>query len=63
MKYKIEIIEKLAMTVEIEASSAKDALNQVAKKYWDEEIIVEGSKGVDVEFHVYSVDGIIEEII
>jgi len=55
MKYKVEIIEKLAMTVEIEASSAKEALNQVAKKYWDEEIIVE-DKGVDVEFHVSSVD-------
>ena len=50
MKYKVEIVEKLTMSVETEASSAEEALEQVAKKYWKEEIIVESKKGSDVEF-------------
>ena len=52
MRYKVEIVEKLAMSVEVESSSAEEALAQVEKKYWNEEIIVESSTGVGVEFFV-----------
>ena len=57
MKYSVEIIEKLSMLVEVEASSADEALKQVAKKYWNEEIVVESSKRADVEFLVTPVEG------
>jgi hypothetical protein len=52
MKYKVEIVEKLSMFVEVEASSAEEALGRVTKKYWNEEIIVESTQGPDVEFFV-----------
>jgi hypothetical protein len=52
MKYKVEIVEKLSIFFEEEASSAEEALGRVAKKYWNEEIIVESTQGPDVEFFV-----------
>ena len=52
MRYKVEIVESLAMTVKIEASSAEDALRQVEEKYYGEEIVVESGKGQGVEFIV-----------
>jgi hypothetical protein len=52
MKYKVEIIEKLAMSVEVEASSEEEALERVARRYRNEEIVVESSTGADVEFLV-----------
>jgi hypothetical protein len=52
MKYKVEIVEKLSMFVEVEASSAEEALGRVTKKYWNEEIIVESSQRPNVEFFV-----------
>ncbi len=52
MKYKVEIVEKLTMSVDVEASSAEEAPEQVVKRYRNEEIIVESSEGVDVEFAV-----------
>jgi hypothetical protein len=52
MKYKVEIVEKLSMSVEVEASSPEEAVGQVSKRYWNEEIIIESSKGPDVEFFV-----------
>jgi hypothetical protein len=53
MKFRVEIVEKIAMSVEVEASTEEEALAQVTKKYWNEEIIVESDKGVDVDFRVY----------
>ena len=50
MKYLVKIIETLAMDVEIEASSAEEAINQVAKLYRDETIVVESNARPDVEF-------------
>ena len=50
MKYQVKIIETLAMTIEIEAPSSSEAVNQVKNKYWNEEIVVESSAGPDVEF-------------
>jgi hypothetical protein len=52
MKYKVEIVEKISMFVEVETSSSGKALGEVAKRYWNGEIIVESSKGPDVEFFV-----------
>ena len=52
MKYKVEIIEKIAMSVEVEAPSAEEARNLVEKKYRNEEIVVESDKRPDVEFLV-----------
>jgi hypothetical protein len=56
MKYKVEIVEKLTMAVIVESLSAKEALRQVAKKYWNEEIIVESDKGPDVTFQVILIE-------
>jgi hypothetical protein len=52
MKYKIEIVEKISMSVEMEASSAEEALGQVREKYWNGKIVVESDKSPDVEFFV-----------
>jgi len=40
----------LAMTIEVEALSSEEAVNQVKNKYWNEEIVVESSARPDVEF-------------
>jgi hypothetical protein len=53
MKYKVEIIEKLSMSVEVEASSAEEAFKRVSEKYWNEQIVVESSDGPDVEFQIF----------
>ena len=55
-KYVVAIVEMLAMTVEIEATSAEEAVNQVKSKYWNEEIIVESSKWPDAEVSVSLVE-------
>ena len=52
MKYQVKIIETLAMTIEIEAPSAEEAVNQVENKYRNEEIVVESGAGPDVELIV-----------
>jgi hypothetical protein len=57
MKYKVEIVEKLSMSVDVEASSAEEAIALVTEKYWNEEIIVESNKGPDVEFIVSPTKG------
>jgi hypothetical protein len=54
MKFLVEIVEKIAMSVEVEAPTEEEALAQIEKRYWNEEIIVESDKGVDVSFRVYS---------
>jgi hypothetical protein len=56
MKYRVKIVEKLAMSVEVEASSAEEAIKQVTEKYYNEEIVVESSTGADVEFFVHSAE-------
>ena len=56
-RYRVEIIEKISMPVEVEALSAEDALHQVVKKYRAEEILVESSEGMQVEFSVSQIEG------
>jgi len=56
-RYRVEIIEKISMPVEVEALSAEEALHQVVKKYRAEEILVESSEGMQVEFSVSQIEG------
>ena len=56
-RYRVEIIEKTSMPVEVEALSAEEALHQVVKKYRAEEILVESSEGMQVEFSVSQIEG------
>ena len=56
MKYLVKVVETLAMTVEVEAPSAEEALNQIGNKYYNEQIVVESSVGPDVEFIVSAVE-------
>ena len=56
-RYRVEIIEKISMPVEVEALSAEEALHQVVKKYRAEEILVESSEGIQVEFSVSQIEG------
>lgn len=50
MVYKIEIIETLSKTVEIEAETRVQALKEVKQKYKNEEIILGGDNFIEVEF-------------
>lgn len=56
-RYRVEIIEKISMPVEVEALSAEEALHQVVRKYRAEEILVESSEGMQVEFSVSQIEG------
>jgi len=50
MRHRVKIIETIAMIVEVEAQSEEEALNQVKKKYHNEEIVVESNARPEVEF-------------
>ena len=56
-RYRVEIIEKISMPVEVEALSAEEALYQVIKKYRTEQIVVESSEGTQVEISVSQIEG------
>ena len=56
MRYQVKIIESIAMTVEMEAQSEEEALEQVREKYRGEEIIVECSGRPEVEFFVSPIE-------
>ena len=56
MRYRVKIIETIAMKVEVEARSKEEALDQVKKKYHNEEIVVECSGRPEVDFIVSPVD-------
>ena len=49
MVYKIEIIETLSKTVEIEAETREQALKEVIQKYKNEEIILGENNFIGVE--------------
>ena len=51
-RYKVEIVEKISMPVEVDAPSAEDAILQVIEKYCVERIVVESNEGAKVEFFV-----------
>ena len=42
-RYKVEIVEKISMPVEVDAPSAEDAILQVIEKYCAERIVVESA--------------------
>nr|WP_315103591.1 DpnD/PcfM family protein [uncultured Fretibacterium sp.] len=49
-RYKVEIVEKISMPVEVDAPTAEAAILQVIKKYRAEQIVVESDEGAKVEF-------------
>lgn len=49
-KYKVEIIETLQKTVEVEADNKEDALHKVMKMYKNEEVILDYNDFVDLDF-------------
>ena len=54
MKIKIEITETLQRIIEVEATSAEDALDIIIKKYKNSEIILDADDYIDTEFNVLS---------
>lgn len=48
--FKIEIRETLSTIVDIEAENLEDALTQIRKKYSEEEIVLDASDFIDVDF-------------
>lgn len=50
MVYKIEIVETLSKTVEIEAETREQALKEVKQKYKNEEVVLGESNFIGVEF-------------
>ena len=56
MKYRVKIIETIAMIVEVDAQSEEEALDQVEKKYHNEEIVVESNTRPEVEFIVSPIE-------
>ena len=55
-KYKIEIIETLSRTVEIEADSETDAVVKLSEAYHEEELILNSSDHIGTEFKVVNKD-------
>ena len=55
-KYKVEIVEKISMTLEVDAPSAEEAILQVIEKYRVEQIVVESNEGTKVDFFVSKVE-------
>ena len=51
MKYKIEITEILQNTIDVEASTLEEAIEIVKLKYRNEEIILDDSNFIKVEFN------------
>ena len=48
----MEIVEKISMTLEVDAPSAEEAILQVIEKYRVEQIVVESNEGTKVDFFV-----------
>ena len=52
MKYRIEIIETLSRTIEIEADSEESAVEKVRQKYQNCDIILDASDYLETEISV-----------
>ncbi|MBK9246969.1 MAG: DpnD/PcfM family protein [Ignavibacteria bacterium] len=48
--FKIEVIETLSRTIEIEANSMDEAYSKVREMYRDEEIVLDSDDYIDTEF-------------
>ena len=46
----MEIVEKISMTVEVDAQSAEKAVLQIIEKYRVEQIVMESNEGMKVDF-------------
>lgn len=53
-KFKIEITETLQRIVTVEASSVLEALNEVEKKYANEEIVLDSNDFVCKDIHLFN---------
>ena len=51
MKYKVEVVETLSLTVEVEAESYQDAEYLVRTKYSEQEVVLGADEFIDVEFN------------
>ena len=56
MIFVIEIVETLARTINIEAETTEEALAIVVQRYRSEEIVLDSSDFVDVDFNVKTAD-------
>lgn len=52
MKYKVEIIETLQRTIDVEASSAKEAIEQVQDSYRNCEIVLSADDYIDTKIEL-----------
>lgn len=52
MKYLIEVVEILSKKIEIEANSEDEAISMVKDKYKNEEIVLDYSDFLDVDFKI-----------
>jgi hypothetical protein len=52
IKYTVEIIEILARTINVEAETTDEALTIVTERYHDEDIVLDSSDFVEVDFIV-----------
>lgn len=49
-KYEVEVIETLSRIVEVEAEDVSDACDKVHEMWTNQEIVLDGTDFVDVEF-------------
>ena len=56
MIFVIEVVETLARTINIEAETTEEALAIVKQRYRSEEIVLDSSDFVDVDFNVKTAD-------
>ena len=54
MVYIIEVSECITSQFEVDAPSSHEAMKIIARKYYDEELIVESNTSPDVTFRVVS---------
>lgn len=54
MLYRIEIMERLIKTIEVEANDENQALQKVREEYKSEEIVLNSDDFFDVDFYIVS---------
>ena len=52
MRYRVEISERIAAIFEVEASSSREVVTRTARRYFDEDILVESGVAPAVTFRV-----------
>ena len=57
MRYRVEVTERIACVYEVDAPSSKEAMMRMARRYFDEDIVVESGVAPEVAFRVLGVRG------